>query len=1450
MSYTPLELSPAPRSHALKFRGDTFTFTLKADPLLKNAKAYLHTNIGYGRFQRAEIVAQVEDQTPNSSQDWHDVPMPMTAEPGVYRVRMILNEVGHFEASCCLITHEGADPIWVEGGQVHINVEPATYCCSNSIYCAFVRQFGPNKYAAFSRTPKTHDYTVNLLETEGYTVIPPSGKFRDLIKELDFIIGKLKCRIIHLLPINPTPTIYARMGRYGSPYASLDFTAVDPSYAEFERDTTPLDQFLELVDAVHFRDAKIFIDLAINHTGWAAKIHETHPEWLVRNPDGSIHSPGAWGVVWGDLTELNHNCLDLWEYLADVFLTWCSRGVDGFRCDAGYMIPFPAWHYIIARVRESYPDTIFFLEGLGGDPMVTLKLLNQGNMNWAYSELFQNYSREAIEGYINYSTRVSEEDGIMVNYAETHDNLRLAATSPTWAKMRTALSALTSAYGSFGFTNGLEWFAKEKVDVHKASALNWGAKENQVDFISRLNTILNKHPAFHPGGNSRFIDGQPRDAIMLYRTDSANRYPILVCININCEQPIILSWKESSLPFRCENFVDLISGQKITPLQISGSTLAHTLQPGEALCLAENDHVLNDGSTFEHPVPSNSNRRILLQSLRAQILDILSWRHQTHTLDHDVDVPALAWGLYRDPAAWLKNLYSDDEMPAIVHWNWPEDAYRQVMIPPHHLLFLTAPAPFSADIVDEEETVHRHRLSVEAADGSHFAVFIPFAVPKEHRKICLRIFTTRNGRSERRDAPCLLLSPNMGKVRNEFPIEILRKGERDTLLTNGKGAMIRPCVEWGELRDRYNTLLAANFNLNYPEDRHIMFRRLRIRVQHHARFEELRLDLTENFKINERGEPLWSFCVPIGKGLHIHLAVTLAAIPGENAVRLSIKRPDDPEEHPEMLSPSDNGPIRILLYPDLEDRNFHNETKAYTGPEREWPHRLIPADDGRSILFAPASDRLLRIAVSRGHFVSAPNWFYNVWQQKEADRGLNPCTDIWNPGYFESPLAIHEEIVLSADIFSSQNALNQSPPVFDLPPNAHYAAFFDEFSEKGYDSVEYMLRIAMADFIVDRDTWKTVIAGYPWFLDWGRDTLICARGLLSAGFIKEVRAIILQFAHFIEKGTMPNIIHGSDVSNRDTSDATLWLFVAVRDYLKLTNDRTLLAEKVRGSLSLSEVLAETAQWHIQGTPNGIVTDPETNLLYSPPHFTWMDTNYPAGTPREGYPIEIQALWFAAQRALADFTGDPEWRVRANQTRESVLSLFILPNGSLSDCLNAAKGTPARVAIKTDHNRCNQLFAITLGLVKDPKIRRAILSETNKLLIPGAIRSLADQPVQVPIPIYNNGISLNDPNRPYWGVYEGDEDTRRKPAYHNGTAWTWPFPSYAEALVLTYKASAIPTAKAILSSMGETISDGCVCHLPEIMDGNYPHKQRGCDAQAWGVTEAFRVWDLLLRKECQ
>src|SRR4030095_4822440 len=283
---------------------------------------------------------------------------------GSWSLSFSLTEVGFFKAKAYAIDAEGRQH-WPEGPDAGVSVHPDSYRTFNTIYCAFPRMFGETK-ARLTTVDQKLEPLLATLDKDVFTVIPASGTLRDLIKELPHIIDTLGCRILHLLPVNPTPTTFARFGRFGSPYAAEDFTMIDPALVEFDKRTTGVDQFCELTYATHLKGGRVFLDVVANHTGWGSTLQENHPEWFLAHKNGQCASPGAWGTTWEDLVELDHRNPVLWEYLAEVFLVWCRRGVDGFRCDAGYKIPVRAWQYITARVLEEFPETIFLLEGLGG----------------------------------------------------------------------------------------------------------------------------------------------------------------------------------------------------------------------------------------------------------------------------------------------------------------------------------------------------------------------------------------------------------------------------------------------------------------------------------------------------------------------------------------------------------------------------------------------------------------------------------------------------------------------------------------------------------------------------------------------------------------------------------------------------------------------------------------------------------------------------------------------------------------------------------------------------------------------------------------------------------------------------------------------------------------------------------------------------------------------------
>ncbi|UCG09320.1 MAG: glycogen debranching enzyme N-terminal domain-containing protein [Desulfobacterales bacterium] len=1420
---------PNPGVRLVKFRGDMLTFALTL-PHPQRGSAWVRANLGHAKPSREEIIREVEHDETRMGRDWFDIPMHQVDETH-FTVTLPIIEVGHFEAKCFFLKKGELSPIWPQGPNVAINVQPADACCANIIYNAFVRQFGPNKAGRHTIT-STETETIQNLDNAGYTVIPPSGTFRDLIAEVDFIFGTLGCTILMLLPIHPTPTTYGRMGRFGSPYAALSFTAVDPTLAVFDPHATPLEQFIELADAVHYHNGKLFIDIAINHTGWAASLHETHPNWLVRGDQGRIEVPGAWGVRWEDLTKLDYSKKDLWRYMADIFIIWCRRGVDGFRCDAGYMIPDAAWKYIIAKVRDQYPDTVFLLEGLGGKISVTRDLLNTSNLNWAYSELFQNYDRSQVENYLPEAIDISASDGILVHFAETHDNPRLAARSRQYARMRVALCALCSHHGAFGFANGVEWFATEKINVHDSPSLNWGAECNQVDHIRRLSRMLKAYPAFHDETAVSMCQQNGGNHIVVLRHHVPSGKKLLVVVNLDDENASLASWNPTLCGMQDRTFTDLISGKEIT-VTVSDALHTFLLEPGQALCLSRDPadlKLIEDMSEHSLLLP----QRKKTQRMRAKVLEVFSYYNRFGDLA-EFDINRAISQFKKDPKAFCadQNLHSDE--PRVVTWRWPQDIRREVMLPPGHFLLINADAAFRARIMDASRTIGSED-SLAGENGSYFALFSPLPTPTTRRSLSLNI-SVYSSQGCRHETANIVVLPRAGdlKIKKVFRRPELLHNKLLFLSTNSTGGMLRAPVSWGKLTSRYDALLAANINPDYPEDRWIMLTRCRAWVVYQDYSQEVNTSCLEAFDLGDSFHGRWQFHIPTGQGENILMILMANMIKGENTVRLTFYRhPTIPQQS--MLD--DSKPIKLILRPDIDHRSFHETTKAYTGPERSWPESIVTHISG--FRFKPHENHHLSLNVTTGEFIWEPEWHYMVHHPIDAERGMDPNSDLFSPGYFQIYLKGNQSVVLSA---TTQPAASDVPM---LPRTAFPSDAFESEKDKWEPPLE-LLEKAIDHYVVRRGQLKTVIAGYPWFLDWGRDALIFTRGLIASQKTAAARSILQQFAKFEDNGTLPNMIVAKNAGNRDTSDAPLWLFTACADLIRVEESDDFLKTDC-SQRSMQQILLSIAKSIMAGAPNGVRMDPESGLIFSPAHFSWMDTDHPAATPRQGYPIEIQALWFAALGMLSKIDTDPNseiWDDLANQVQASIKKYFWRDDlGYLSDCLHATSGHSASQAVPDDALRPNQLLAITLGAVSDKHICRQILAACEELLVPGAIRSLADRPVQHPIEIVYHNNRLNDPHHPYQGRYIGDEDTRRKPAYHNGTAWTWLFPTFCEAWAMVYGDGGKETASAWLTSGAYLMEDGCVGHIPEILDGDYPHTQRGCDAQAWGVSELLRVWRIL------
>jgi predicted glycogen debranching enzyme len=1214
------------------------------------------------------------------------------------------------------------------------------------------------------------------------------------------------------------------MGRFGSPFASLDYYAVDPHLAEFDSKATPLEQFLELVDAVHARNGRIFIDIPVNHTGWASRLHLEHPEWFVREEDRSFVSPGAWGVVWADLCKLDYRRDEVHKLMADVFLYWCRRGVDGFRCDAGYMLPLDAWRYIIAKVRNEYPDAIFLLEGLGGPPDTQEKLLADAGLNWAYSEIFQNYTREQIENYLPYAERMSQDKGLFVNFAETHDNNRLAAKSRKYSRMRTALCALLSHNGAFGITNGVEWFAEGKVDVHGAESLNWGASENQVAEIRTIQILMEWHPAFHAGAHTRLIEHGHEHAVALLRESPDRKKAVLALINLDERRSAEISWKTEDF-IGNSNCVDLLSGKK-AEFKIQNELQSFELEPAQAVCLSndiEDLEIFREALSIKIAEPV----KVLKQRMRLAAMETMAFCRGYGDLK-DYDPEQMAQKLIMDPMAFCSEM-SECDLPPVTEWEDGYDQHRTVMLPSESLLFIRCRSAFRAEIKKGEET-ERYGRSIPLKHGGHFLIFNGFkskSAKAEPLQLKLTVFdrgkvSYTNGR--------LLLLADADKVyfRRAFSHDEVRKYDFYALCSNKLGGMSQVRADWGTIRSKYDAVLAANCNPDYPVDRRVMFTRCRGWLVCSGYSQEVNLSCLERFVSGNRNCAEWEFRVPAGQGKVVPLTLTLSMALDCNVVKLSFKRKPASADSDTALA--ENIPVRVILRPDIEDRCNHEVTHAFTGPEKSFPHAVTYLSNGFS--FKPGRDRCLRLSLEGSVFVPQPEWKYMQGLPVERERGLEDHTDMFSPGYFEFKMRGDEEYTLLAAVAAGDLEAASLPEHCKWP----------ETKLSGAQAPESAMYHAMERFIVKRDRYHTVIAGYPWFLDWGRDTLICLRGMIAAGYLEQSREIILQFAEFEKQGTIPNMIRGKDDSNRDTSDAPLWLFVAVSDYCREVGKDDILNVDC-GGRTLFAVLKSIAENYQAGTPNGIKMDDESGLVFSPSHFTWMDTNYPAGTPRQGYPVEIQALWYAALEFLA--MHEDKYVLLRDKVKRSIEELYFLEKEKYySDCLHAEPGMSAKRATPDDACRCNQLLAVTLNAVTKREHKLGIVKSCQQLLVPGAIRSLADRKTKYPLPVYHHGKLLNNPHAPYWGRYYGDEDTRRKPAYHNGTAWTWPFPSYSEALLLVGGEKCRKRAKAVLMSCQGIVESGTPEQVPEILDGNIPHTWRGCGAQAWGITELYRVFRFL------
>ncbi|NCC52628.1 MAG: glycogen debranching protein [Spartobacteria bacterium] len=504
-------------------------------------------------------------------------------------------------------------------------------------------------------------------------------------------------------------------------------------------------------------------------------------------------------------------------------------------------------------------------------------------------------------------------------------------------------------------------------------------------------------------------------------------------------------------------------------------------------------------------------------------------------------------------------------------------------------------------------------------------------------------------------------------------------------------------------------------------------------------------------------------------------------------------------------------PVNLELTPLFAGRDYHYERRA----------------DDRATMDFVFTDGQLNVRCGPGHtqayiyapgmaFTKKPAWIRGIKHRVETYRGLGDMEDLYRCGVLAMELNEGDQlgIVLSGT------------PLPDADARALFEA--EEVRRKALiadcaDSLDATLVLAADQFIVARgENLQTIVAGYHWFTDWGRDTMIALPGLcLATGRTDTAKRIIQAFADYISEGMIPNRFPDAGASPEyNTIDATLWMFVAIYDYVRHTNDIDALR-------AWFPKLRDSIEWHKHGTRYGIHVCEDELLAGGEPgtQLTWMDAKVGdwVVTPRQGKAVEINALWYNVLMIMTEFaeTCEPEacaiFRRMAERVKEAFAREFWNPEQQcLFDCIDGKRKDPTI--------RPNQVFAISLPhplLEKDKNLHILRVIE-EKLATPVGLRSAAPDSEQ------------------YHGWYGGDQ-VSRDGAYHQGAVWSWLAGPYISALYKTYeKAEAASKSHALINGLTRHLAEAGIGSISEIFDGDPPHNPRGCIAQAWGVGEFLRV----------
>jgi predicted glycogen debranching enzyme len=516
------------------------------------------------------------------------------------------------------------------------------------------------------------------------------------------------------------------------------------------------------------------------------------------------------------------------------------------------------------------------------------------------------------------------------------------------------------------------------------------------------------------------------------------------------------------------------------------------------------------------------------------------------------------------------------------------------------------------------------------------------------------------------------------------------------------------------------------------------------------------------------------------------------------------------------------GPLKLEIKAFVNHRDYHGMTHG-----GGWQMRIDPIPHGICITAFDGAKPFYLLTdkpdVSLSH-----DWYYGFNLAVEKYRGLDYQEDHLNTGIFRVTLNPGESLTFVASTEESPDLNGEA----ELELRRAYERELIKLwrrsgtvdAEKSPDWINHLV-LSADQFIVsrpltDNPDGKTVIAGYHWFGDWGRDTMISLPGLTISTHRPEIaRSILRTFAKYVDKGMLPNRFpDAGEAPEYNTVDATLWYFEAIRAYYEATGDNDLLEE-------LFPVLAGIIDWHVKGTRYNIHVDPNDGLLYAGEkgvQLTWMDVKIGdwVVTPRIGKPIEVNALWHNALRTMTKFAKQVKKPYRDYElaAKRSLMGFSRFWNDELGYCYDVIDGPEGSDGTL----RPNQIFAVSLpeSPLHSDQRRKVVDVCARHLLTSHGLRSLA-------------------PDHPQYQGHYGGDSRHRDGLYHQGTVWGWLIGPFALAHLKVYNDPV--KAREFLEPMSQHLLAHCIGSMSEIFDGDAPFTPRGCIAQAWTVAEVLRAW---------